>query len=240
MSTPTAVPSPVTAPPTASVGHAATAGSAAEVADPAATVPAPINAVPAPSPLAGQPGMVGIPTVIAGAVGLGLVNVGYVPATAAGAALPTILAATAVGLLITTIWAAALGQNVSASLFAVFFGFYGSYVVLTLGLGHDWYSIPADEVSATVAVWLICWLVTIALLTVVTLRLPSSFTLLLGLVDVALVLLLIGNLTGVAGWDRAGGVVVFAFIAVGVYLYLDLASTQTGGKGLPLGRPLLP
>ncbi len=191
------------------------------------------------NPLAGQPGMVGIPTVIAGAVGLGLVNVGYVPAAAAGAALPTILTATAVGLLITTIWAAALGQNVSASLFAVFFGFYGSYVALALGLDHNWYAIPADQANATVAVWLICWLVTIALLTVVTIKLPWSFTLLLALVDLALVLLLIGTLTGASVLNQAGGVVVFVFIAVAIYLYLDLVSTETGGKGLPLGRALL-
>lgn len=218
--------------------------------DPAATItdPAPVDsqafevttpAPAAPGPLAGQPGMVGIPTVIAGAVGLGLVNVGYVPAAAAGAALPTILTATAVGLLITTIWAAALGQNVSASLFAVFFGFYASYVALALGLGHNWYTIPAEQAGATVAVWLICWLVTIALLTVVTLKLPWSFTLLLALVDVALVLLLIGTLTGVSVWNQAGGVVVFVFIAVAIYLYLDLVSTETGGKGLPLGQALL-
>lgn len=191
------------------------------------------------NPLAGQPGMVGIPTVIAGAVGLGLVNVGYVPAAAAGAALPTIATATAVGLLITTIWAAALGQNVSASLFAVFFGFYGSYVALALGLAHNWYAIPTDQAGATTAVWLICWLVTIALLTVVTLKLPWSFTLLLGLVDVALVLLLAGTLTGTAAFTLAGGIVVFAFIAVAIYLYLDLVSTETGGTGLPLGRALL-
>lgn len=192
-----------------------------------------------PGPLAGQPGMVGIPTVVAGAVGLGLVNIGYVPASAAGAALPTILTATAIGLLITTIWAAALGQNVSASLFAVFFGFYGSYVALALGLYHNWYAIPADQANATVAVWLICWLVTIALLTVVTLRLPWSFTLLLGLVDLALVLLLAGTLTGVPALNQAGGVVVFVFIGVAIYLYLDLVSTETGGEGLPLGRALL-
>lgn len=232
-------PAPTTAPPSSELRTAAEPTAA--VADPALTGPAPAEvALPAPSPLMGQPGMVGIPTVIAGAVGLGLVNVGYVPAAAAGAALPTILAATAVGLLITTIWAAALGQNVSASLFAVFFGFYGSYVALALGLDHDWYSIPTDQLAPTVAVWLICWLVTIGLLTVVTLRLPSSFTLLLGLVDVALILLLVGNLTGASEWNRAGGIVVFAFIIVGIYLYLDLVSTQTGGKGLPLGRPLLP
>src|SRR5262245_37162430 len=122
-----------------------------QVAEPlAATVlidqPAP---APAANPLAGNPGMVGIPTVIAGAIGLGLVNTGYVPAAAAGAAIPIIMSATAIGLLLATIWAAALGQNASATLFAVFFGFYGSYATLALGLTHNWFGIPADQLVRT-------------------------------------------------------------------------------------------
>lgn len=187
-------------------------------------------------PLQGNPGIVGIPTVIAGAIGLGLVNIGY---GSAGAAIPIILTATSVGLLITTIWAAALGQNASASLFAVFLGFYSSYAALGIGLGHDWYNIAAPEQATAQAVWLICWLITIALLTVTTLRLPSSFTLLLSLVVVALALLLAATLTGSTMLTYAGGVVVFLFIALAAYLYADIMSKETGGPGLPLGKPLL-
>lgn len=194
---------------------------------------------PAANPLAGVPGMVGIPTVIAGAIGLGLVTIGYVPATASAASLPIIMTATAVGLLITTIWAAALGQNASASLFAVFFGFYGSYAALVLGLAHNWFGIPAADAVKTTELWLICWLATIVMVTVLTLRLPWSFTLLLGLVDVALVLLLIGTSTGEEAWTRAAGVVVFAFVAVAGYLYADIMSSETGGPSFPLGRPIL-
>lgn len=196
-------------------------------------------AEPATSPLRGNPGMVGIPTVIAGALGLGLVNVGFVPASASGGSIPIIMTATAIGLLVTTIWAAALGQNASASLFAVFFGFYGSYAALVLGLGHDWFSVPADQVSKVTEMWLISWFVTIVMLTLATLRLPVSFTLLLGLVDVALVLLYLGVSQANTTWTTLGGVVVFAFIAVAVYLYFDVMSVETGGKGLPLGPPLI-
>jgi uncharacterized protein len=196
-------------------------------------------AAPATAPLLGNPAIVGIPTVIAGAIGLGLVNVGYVPAAAAGAGIPIIMTATAIGLLITTIWAAALGQNASASLFAVFFGFYGSYAALTLGLQHNWFGIPPEQVTRTVELWLICWLATIGLMTLTTLRLPSSFTLLLGLVDVALVLLLLGSTSGRVAWTHAGGVVVFAFVAVAVYLFVDVIERETGGSGLPLGQPLV-
>lgn len=196
-------------------------------------------AAPPTNPLLGNPGIVGIPTVIAGAVGLGLINIGYLPPTASGAALPIMIMATAIGLLLTTIWAAALGQNASASLFAVFFGFYGSYAAFVLGLYHGWYAIaPAQFTKATEA-WLICWFVTIMLMTLTTLRLPWSFTLLLGLVDVALVLLYEGTSSGTTGWTRAGGVIVFLFIAVAIYLFIDVMDKETGGRGLPLGPPIL-
>ncbi|ABD11367.1 hypothetical protein CcI156_12900 [Frankia sp. CcI156] len=194
---------------------------------------------PVTNPLRGNPGIVGIPITIAGALGLGLVDAGYVPAEAAAAGIPTILAATSIGLLLATVWAAALGQNASASLFAVFFGFYASYAALALGLGHNWYGIPDAQIVHTQAIWLICWLVTIAMLTLVTIRLPWSFTLLLGLVDVALVLLLVGTLEANTTFIHLGGYVVFAFVAVAVYLYVDLMWSETGGRGLPLGKPLV-
>lgn len=210
----------------AATSHAATG----PVVDP---IPADASAS---GPLHGNPGIVGIPTVIAGALGLGLVTMGY---GATGAAIPIILTATSLGLLITTIWAAALGQNASASLFAVFLGFYSSYAALGLGLGHDWYSIAAPQQATTQAVWLISWLVTIALVTLTTLRLPSSFTVLLTLVVVALALLLAATLTGITALTYAGGIVVFLFIALAAYLYADIMIQETGGPGLPLGKPLI-
>jgi uncharacterized protein len=174
-------------------------------------------------PLKGDPAMVGIPNVIAGATGLGLVTIGAFPAAAAGAALPILLSATSVGMLIATIWAAALGQNVTATLYGTILGFYISYVALGIGLRHGWYAIPAA----------------IGALTLATLRMPSSFTLLFGLVDLALVLLLVSSYNGSAAVGKAGGWVVMAFVAEAVYLYLHVMLLATGGKGLPLGSPLL-
>jgi hypothetical protein len=199
------------------------------------TPPAP----PPTSPLLGNPGIVGIPTVCAGALALGLIDIGYLPATAAGAALPIMIMATAIGLLLTTIWAAALGQNASASLFAVFFGFYGSYAAFVLGLYHGWFAIAPHEFTRATEAWLICWFVVIMMMTLTTMRLPWSFTLLLGLVDLALVLLYEGTASGSTTWTRAGGVVVFMFIAVAMYLFVDVMSSETGGKRLPLGRPII-
>jgi succinate-acetate transporter protein len=194
---------------------------------------------PSPGPLQGNPALVGIPTVIAGAVGLGLVDIGFVPAAAAGACLPSILTATAIGLLITTVWAAALGQNATSSIFAVFFGFYASYAALSLGLTHNWFGVAASAAARTEEVWFICWLVTIGVLTLASFRLPLAFTALFVLVDIALALLLASVAEGSPGLEKAGAVVVFAFIAEAIYLYLDVMNQATGGKALPLGKPLL-
>jgi uncharacterized protein len=185
-----------------------------------------------------DPAMVAIPTVIAGAVGLFLTTVGFVPASAGLAAIPVILAATCLGLLIGTVWAAALGQNIVATLYAVFLGFYLSYAMMQLGLAHDWYKIAPDQIATTVAVFLICWIVVIVMLTVATLRLPVAFTVLLGLVDVALAILLVNLFWPSFLLQMLASAFVLAFVALGIYLYFHVMSVAFGGKGLPLGRPL--
>lgn len=189
--------------------------------------------------LTGNPAAVGLPAFIVGSVALGLVLVGYVPASAAGASLPIISAATGLGLTIATVWAAATGQSAVASIFGIFAGFWLSYAVLVLGLLHNWFAITADAAVHTQALFLITWLVVIVMLTLATLRLPSAFTLLFGLIDLALLAVLIGTLNSSTGWLKVGGVFVFAFAAVGVYLYLGTASLVTGGSDRPLGRPLV-
>lgn len=199
----------------------------------------PVPAPATPNPLLGDPAMVGIPNVIAGATGLGLVTVGYVSGPAAGAALPILLSATAVGMLIATIWAAALGQNLTATIYGTILGFYISYVALSLGLTHNWYGIPAEDAAGAVEIYLICWLVTIVLLTATTLRMPSSFTILFGLVDVALALLLVGSLNESTTLNKLGGYVILAFVVVATYLYVHVMSVASGGKGIPLGNPLI-
>jgi succinate-acetate transporter protein len=185
----------------------------------------------------GNPGLLALPLVIAGGFGLGFTNTGIVDVAAA--AVPILLSATAVGLLLATIWAAALSQNVNATVYGVFFGFYASYAVLSLGLTHDWFGIAAADAGQTTALWLGSWLLTIGLLTILVLRLPWTYPLLLGIVDVALVLLLIGNLTGSTTATHAGGWLVFAFVALVGYYYVAALWEETGGRSLPLGRPLV-
>lgn len=185
------------------------------------------------------PSAIGVPTFVAGSVALGLVLTGYVPSTAVGASLPIILAATGVGLTISAIWAAASGQSAVAGIFGIFAGFWLSYAVLVLGLLHAWFAIPAAAAVRTQGLFLITWLVIIVLLTLGTLRLPFAFTVLFVLIDLALAAVLIGTLQGSTGWLKLGGFVVFAFAAVGAYIYLSVAEAITGGGGLPLGRPVL-
>jgi len=195
---------------------------------------------PAPAPAAtGDPAVLGLPSFVAGSVALGLALVGYVSAGAGGAALPIILMATGLGLIVSAVWAAALGQTLVACIFGLFAGFWWSYAVLVLGLNHNWFAIPPDDVTHTVALFQITWAVVFGVLTLATLRLPVAFTAVVVLVVVALVLLVIGTLNTDTTMTKAAGYVTFAFAALGAYLFLGAASVATGGKGYPLGAPLV-
>lgn len=187
----------------------------------------------------GNPALVGVPTFLVGSVALGLVLTGFVPATAGAASIPIIVTATGFGQALAAVWAARLGQNAVAAIFGIFTGFWTSYAALVLGLTHGWFGIlPADAVR-TQELFLGSWLAVIVLLTLSTLRLPGAFTLLFGLIDLALLLVLLGTARGSATLSEAGGYVVFAFVAVGAYLFVDAMSQATGGRPLPLGRPVL-
>jgi uncharacterized protein len=203
------------------------------------------EAAPLVGPLAGDPSILGLGSFIAGSVALGLGLVGVVPAGVLGAPLAIILAATALGLLMATIWCAALGQSAVAAVFGIFGTFWLSYAVLVLGLDHNWFAITLTAVLATVRLFLLTWLIIIVMLTLSTLRLPSAFTAVFALVDLALLLLLLAfeetSAAGVpsSGLLKAGGYAVLVFAAIGVYLFFSAAQAGTGGKSLPLGPPLM-
>jgi uncharacterized protein len=209
---------------------------------PASTKPAPEPVI---GPLAGDPSILGLGSFIAGSVALGLALAGVVPAGVLGAPLAIILAATAVGLLMATAWCAALGQSAVAAVFGIFGTFWLSYAVLVLGLDHGWFAIALPAVLATVRLFLLTWLIVMVMLTLATLRLPSAFIAVFALVDVALLLLLLAyEQTSPAGIPssallKTAGYVVLAFAAVGAYLFFSAAQAGTGGKPMPLGRPLL-
>lgn len=188
---------------------------------------------------AGNPAALGVPVFVAGSVALGLVLLGYVSAAAFGASIPIIGAATGLGLLIATVWSAAVGQTAVATIFGLFAGFWLSYAMLVLGLLHNWFAIPAADVVHTQGLFLITWLVVLVVLTIATLHLPLAFTVLFVLIDATLVVVLAATINASSNLSKVGGVGALAFAAVGAYLFLGIASQATGGKGVPLGRPIL-
>jgi uncharacterized protein len=190
-------------------------------------------------PLVGDPMALGLPCFIAGSVSLGLALVGVVPAAAVGAALPIILTATSIGLFMATIWAATLGQSAVASVFGIFAGFWLSYAVLVIGLTHGWFGIAPGSVQAAQELFLVAWLVVMVMLTLATLRLPIAYTAVFFLVDLALLLVFLGVNQDSSGLSKAGGYAALAFAVLGVYLFTSTAAVATGGRALPLGRPLL-
>jgi hypothetical protein len=186
----------------------------------------------------GDPSILGLPSFVVGAVALSLATVGYVPPAAVGAALPIILGATGLGLLITTVWCANLGQSFVACVFGVFTGFWFSYAALVLGLQHNWFQIPAEDVTHSLALFLISWAVVMFFLTVGSARLPVIYTILIGLVFVALVLLIFGTLNANTTLNKLAGYVVFGASAIGSYLFLSSCSVALGGAPFQLGRAL--
>jgi hypothetical protein len=194
--------------------------------------------------MAGDPSIWGLASFIAGSVALGLGLVGVVPFGVLGAPLAIIVAATALGLLLSAIWAAAVGQSAVAAVFGIFGTFWLSYGALVLGLDHAWFAIVPTAAIATVKLFLLTWLIIIAMLTLATLRLPSAFTAVFTLICVALLLLYLAfdqsSAAGVpsSGLLKTAGWVVLAFAAVGVYLFFSAAAAGTGGKALPLGKPI--
>jgi len=187
----------------------------------------------------GDPSLIGLPLFLVGSVALGLVLVGFVPASAAGGSIPIIMTATGFGLVIAAVWAARLAQSAVAGVFAIFAGFWLSYAALVLGLTHGWFAIAKPDVVRTQELFLISWLVVIGLLTLGSVRLPMAFTVLLALVEAALVLDLLGTIYTSTGLIKTAGWVVFAFVVVGAYLFMSAMSAATGGRPYPLGRPAL-
>ena len=196
---------------------------------------APAEAQPAAT---GDPAILGLPIFVVGSIALGLSLVGYVPDAAGGVVVPVIFAGTGLGLVISTVWAAALGQTMVASIFGLFAGFWLSFSILVLGVFHNWLLIPAANVNKSIALFLISWAIVMAGLTLATLRLPVSYTAVIALVVLALILRTIGVLNTDSSLNKAAGWVVFLFAALGMYLFLHAADTATGGSGLPLGQPL--
>ena len=204
-----------------------------------------IREVPVPVRVSGDPQVLGWLVFVVGSTCLGLQLVGFVNQGALGAPLAIIFGATAFGLLVSAVWAAYLGQTFVAGAFGVFCGFWISYTALVLGLTHNWFGIAAltktdsGVVKDTVLAFLLAWAITMALLTLATIRLPLAYTIDVALVDAALWILFIANSgSDPSGLTKVAGVVVFTFAALGAYIWLSAADQSLGGPGYPLGKPI--
>ncbi|GJF07588.1 GPR1/FUN34/YaaH family transporter [Pseudonocardia sp. D17] len=207
---------------------------------PPATAPAPA----APAPPAGNPALIALPTFLVGGISLGLWLVGSLPRDLPGGLISAVFFVNGIGVWVGALWAARLGQSAVASIFAIFGAFWMSFGVLVFGLVNGLFGVSSDataaasQVQSIQATFLISWLVVFVTLTLATLRLPLAFTLLFVLVDAAVALVLGGVLAGSTTLLTWGGVAVFAFCLVGVYLYFDGMDGDLGGSARPLGRPI--
>jgi hypothetical protein len=191
---------------------------------------------------AANPALVGVPTFVIGSIALGLYLVGFTGSdNAAIGMVPILFMCTGVGQLIGCIWAIKTGSGPVAAIFGIFAGFWLSFALLVVGLGHNWFGDATATAAATGAkeTFLLTWLIGVVVLTLASLRLPSVFTLLFVLVAVALLLVLLGTAGGSTGLLFGGGIAVFAFTLVGVYLFFDAMSAAAGGGSLPMGPPLI-
>lgn len=189
-----------------------------------------------------NPALVGVPTFVIGSVALGLYLVGFTgSSTALVGLLPILFMCTGIGQIVATVWAIKTGAGAVASIFGIFAGFWLSFAVLATSLSHEWFGTSSDTTVATGAqvTFLLTWLIGVVVLTLASLRLPSVFTLLFVLVDIALLLVLLGTAMGSTGLLFGGGIAVFAFALVGVYLFVDAMGQATGGKPLPMGKPIV-
>ncbi|NMO93843.1 GPR1/FUN34/YaaH family transporter [Actinomycetospora sp. TBRC 11914] len=191
---------------------------------------------------AANPALVGVPTFVIGSVALGLYLVGFTGSSNAVLGLiPILFMCNGIGQLIACGWAIRTHAGPVAAIFGIFAGFWLSFSVLVTSLSHNWFGDATATGAATGAqeTFLLTWLIGIVMLTLATLRLPSVFTLLFVLVDLALLLVLLGTAAGSTGLLAIGGIAVFAFSLVGVYLFFDAMSVANGGSSLPMGRPLI-
>jgi uncharacterized protein len=187
-----------------------------------------------------NPALLGLPTFVVGGLALALYLVGYQPAGSPGSLMAIIVLATGMGQLVTSLWAMRLGAGPVASIFGIFAGFWLTLGTVLYGLGHQWFGATAT-VPATLAAFTLAWFVVIVVLTLATLRLPLAFTVLFGLIDLALLLVFLyasggGTSTGLLS---TAGYVSFLFSLLGIYLFFDAMGTAMGGKPLPVGKPLV-
>lgn len=190
----------------------------------------------------GDPQLVAAPVFAIGSIALAFQLVEFVSPAALGAPLAIILMCTGVFLLVSTIWAAAAGQSFVACFAGTFGGFWLAYGVLVLGLLHNWFAIPPDDVRRTVAVFAMSFAAFFLFLTLASIRLPLIYTVIFGLVVVTLIFVTLAYLQNPVSSNllHVAGYITFVFAALGLWLSWTVMNLSLGGPAFPpLGKPIV-
>lgn len=200
-----------------------------------------------------DPSLLGFAGFLLGSVSLGLYLVDFsVAANSLVASLPIMVFSSSVLLLMAAGWSMRLGDGVFAAIYGLFGTFWLSFSVLSLILNNNLLGeFENIEQRAATANFIAVWAIVIVLLTLTTLHLPRAFTVLFVIVDLTL-LSLFGSINqaiertindptqpGDPWLIYIGMVSMLLFILVGMYIFAGAMHAATGGKRLPLGRPLL-
>lgn len=203
--------------------------------------------------LTADPSLPGFAGFLIGSISLALYLVDYsVAANSLVASLPIMIFSSSVLLLMAARWSMRIGDGVFAAIYGLFGTFWLSFSVLSIVLNNSLLGeFENIEQRAATANFVVVWAIVMILLTLTTLHLPRVFTVLFVIVDVTLLSLFgsinqaiertINNPTqpGDPWLIYVGMVSMLLFILVGMYIFASAMLAATGGKRLPLGRPLL-
>ncbi|MBB0242858.1 hypothetical protein FNQ90_01740 [Streptomyces alkaliphilus] len=203
--------------------------------------------------LAHQPALLGFSGFLIGSISLAfyLKDVS-IPANSLVAQIPIMVFSSAILLLMAAVWSMRLGDGVFAAVYGLFGTFWLSFSVLSVSLNNNWMgefeNIQQRQATSN---FVLVWCVVILLLTLTTLRLPRAFTFLFIVVSLTLLSLYgsieqaidqsIHNPTapGDPWLIYVGITTMFLFIVIGMYVFASVMHSATGGRRLPLGKPLV-
>lgn len=188
----------------------------------------------------GDPQILAAPVFTIGSIMLALQLTGYAgtPLTA-GTPLAVILGCTGLFLVLSTIWAAAAGQSFVAAFAGTFGAFWIAYALLVLAIIHDWFAFStlqdARDLQRTVASFAIAFAAFFFVMTLASLLLPVIYTLIIGLVTVALCLVAAAYLMTPIDENilKTAGYVVFVFAGFGMWLSWTRMNLSLGGPAFP-------
>lgn len=186
----------------------------------------------------GDPLIIGLPIFAVGSLALGMVLIGFIPATALGAIVPIVVFGTGLYLAVVTVWAALLGQTMVAGITGTFSGFWLSLGALVVGLQHNWYGVTAAQAGSAQELFFIAWGCLFLFLLVPCLRLPAVYPAVVALVVAALALAAASLHTGNSELLTVAGYLILTFAFLGFCAFLNVSLTAMGAKRPfpPLGK----